>query len=201
MGRGELGAVLPVYLIAVVFRRIVAGSDIDAGDAAQFTDRKGKLRRGAQGFKLVGLDPVGRQGHGCLHGKLRGHSPGIKGNGNALFLSALFFYIIGKALGRPADCINIHTVDARADDAAQARGTELQIHIEPLFDLIFIVCDGPQLIFRILVEIRVRKPLFIDLHVIFHVLFHSLNLSFCPQNQSCLMVPLYFIYLKKESIK
>ena len=107
----------------------------------------------------------------------------------------------GKALGRPADCINIHTVDARADDAAQARGTELQIHIEPLFDLIFIVCDGPQLIFRILVEIRVRKPLFIDLHVIFHVLFHSLNLSFCPQNQSCLMVPLYFIYLKKESIK
>ena len=30
MGRGELGAILPVYLIAVVFRRIVAGSDIDA---------------------------------------------------------------------------------------------------------------------------------------------------------------------------
>ena len=87
MGRGELCAILPVYLVAVVFRRIVACSDIDAGDAAQLTHCKGKLRRGTQGLKLVGLDPVGRQGAWLPPSANSGDiSPGIKGNGNALVL-------------------------------------------------------------------------------------------------------------------
>ena len=40
MRRRKLSAVLPVYLVSVVLRRVVAGSDIDAGDAAQLADCK-----------------------------------------------------------------------------------------------------------------------------------------------------------------
>ena len=71
MRRCKLGAVLPIYLIAVVFRRVVAGCDVDAGNTAKLPDCKGQLRRGAQRLKLVCLNTVGCQGHGRLHGKLR----------------------------------------------------------------------------------------------------------------------------------
>ena len=38
---GELSAVGPVHLIAVVFLGVVAGGDVDAGDAAVFPDGEG----------------------------------------------------------------------------------------------------------------------------------------------------------------
>ena len=71
MGRGELGAVLPVYLVAVVFRRVMACRDINSCNAPQLTHCKGKLRSGTQGLELICLDSVGCQGHGCFHGKFR----------------------------------------------------------------------------------------------------------------------------------
>ena len=43
LGRGHLGAVLPVYLIAVIFRRVMACRYHDSGDATQGAQRKGKL--------------------------------------------------------------------------------------------------------------------------------------------------------------
>ena len=83
VGRSKLGAVLPVYLVAVVLRRIVAGRNINSGDTAQLPHCKGQLRRRTQRFKAVRLDSVGRQSAGRLIGKLRGHTAGIVGNGNA----------------------------------------------------------------------------------------------------------------------
>ena len=44
--RCDLRAVLPVNLVAVVLRRVVAGGDVDTGDAVKLADCEGKLRRG-----------------------------------------------------------------------------------------------------------------------------------------------------------
>lgn len=57
MRRCKLCAVLPVNLVAVVLRRVVAGGDVDAGDAAKLADGKGKLRRRAQRLEPVRLMP------------------------------------------------------------------------------------------------------------------------------------------------
>ena len=95
---------------------------------------------------------------------------GVKRDRNALVCSALFDNIVRKSLGRAADCIDIHTVDSGADDAAESRGTKLQIHIETFLDFVFIVRNCPKLFFRLIVKVRIGKPFLVDLHVILHVL-------------------------------
>ena len=46
--RRDLCAVLPVNLVAVILRRIVAGGNVDTRDTSQMTYRKGELRCGAK---------------------------------------------------------------------------------------------------------------------------------------------------------
>ena len=58
MRRRDLGPVLPVNLVAVVFFRVVAGGDHDSRDTVKRSDRKGKLRRRPQGRKTIGSYPV-----------------------------------------------------------------------------------------------------------------------------------------------
>ena len=140
--RCKLCAVLPVYLVAVVLRRIMAGSDVDACHAAQLADSKGQLRCGAQGFKLVCLDSVGCQSHSRLHGKFRRHMAGVIGNGYALVRSALLDDVVCQSLCGPSYYINIHAVDSCSDDSPKACGPELQIHVKTLFDLVLIAFNG-----------------------------------------------------------
>ncbi len=168
VGRGELGAVLPVNLVAVVLRRVVAGGDVDARDAAQLAHGEGQLRGGTQGLKFVRLDAVGRQRESRLLRKLRGHAAGIVGDSHALVLASLFDDVVGKALGRPAHHINVHAVDACADDAAKSRSAELKVHIKSLFYLLLVILDGAQLLLGGLVEVWILKPFLINAHVILH---------------------------------
>ena len=44
MRRSDLSAVLPVYLVSIVFRRVMAGSDINSRNTAKVTDCKRKFR-------------------------------------------------------------------------------------------------------------------------------------------------------------
>ena len=67
----KLCAILPIYLVAVVFRRIMTGCDIDSRNASQLPHCVGQLRSRTQRLKLVGLDAVSRQGHSCFHSKFR----------------------------------------------------------------------------------------------------------------------------------
>ncbi len=64
-GAGNLRAVLPVHLVAVVFLRIVAGRHVDAGDTAEFPDGIGKFRCRPKRRKQKGMDPVARKDLGC----------------------------------------------------------------------------------------------------------------------------------------
>ena len=51
----------------------------------------------------------------------------------------------GKALGGPADDIDVHLVQTHLHRAAQTGGAELQRAVEPALDLLVVVRDGPQL--------------------------------------------------------
>ena len=168
MGRRDLRAVFPVHLVSVVFGRIVAGCDVDAGNASQMTDRIGQLRRGAECVKYISLDAVcGKRERGAF-GELIMHAAGIVRDRHTLLLGTDLQDVIRKALRRLTDDIDIHAVGSRSDNAAKTCRAELKIHVETLFDLIFIISDRLQLSLRFLVKIRIGQPLFVPCSVIFH---------------------------------
>ena len=107
---------------------------------------------------------------------------GIIGDRHALRSAALLDDVVGQPLGSAADHIDVHPVDACADDAPKACRAKLQIHVEALFDLVLILCDGTQLCFGLLVKIGVGQPFIVDLHVIFHL--SLLLLLFLPYLRS-----------------
>ena len=53
-GRGDLGAIVPVGLVAIVFGRIVGGGHDHPGVGVEVADREGELGGGPQGGKEVG---------------------------------------------------------------------------------------------------------------------------------------------------
>ena len=172
LGGGHLRAVLPVYLIAVVLRRIVAGRHNDSGDAAQGTQREGKLRGGAKLVEHVRPDPVCRQAQRRLIRELRGHIAGIIGDGNALLFSALFDDVVGQSLGGLSHRIDVHPVGTRADHAAQSARSELQLLIKPVLDLLLIALDSCKLVLRLLIKIGILPPETVLVHIA-HNFLHS----------------------------
>ena len=58
--RCDLCSVLPVYLVSVVFRRIVARCNIDSGNTSKLSDCKRKLRSRPQALKYISLDSIRR---------------------------------------------------------------------------------------------------------------------------------------------
>lgn len=112
-------------------------------------------RRPTARLELVCLDSVGCQSHGRLHGKFRGHMAGVICNRHALICSALLYNVVGKALGGTSHHINIHPVNAGADNTSQSCCSELQVHIKTLFNLIFVTFNGAKLCFCVLIKIGV----------------------------------------------
>ena len=146
LGR-QLGAVRPVDLVAVILLGVVAGGDIDARLTAVVADGKAQLRRGTQGLKNADMDAVGgadlRGGVGKEHIVVAA----VHADGNALLLGVLTLGgdDIGKALGGPADDMDVHLVQTDLHGAAQTGGAELQRAVEAVFDLLFIAGDALQL--------------------------------------------------------
>ena len=64
VGLDDLGAVVPVGLVAVVLGRIVGGGYHYAGVAAQGSDGVGQFRGGTQTGEQVGLEAVGGEDAG-----------------------------------------------------------------------------------------------------------------------------------------
>src|SRR5665648_821565 len=57
--RDYLPAIGPINFIAIVFRRVVAGSNHDTGNSMEVAHRKGKLGSGADILKMIGFNVVG----------------------------------------------------------------------------------------------------------------------------------------------
>ena len=74
-GRGYLGAVLPVSLVSVIFRRIMAGRDHDAGRTSQLPYRIGQYRCGTQRSKYICLYAVCVKAQSSFISELGRHAP------------------------------------------------------------------------------------------------------------------------------
>ena len=144
---GQLGAVGPVDLIAVVLLGVVAGGDVDAGDAAILPHGEGQLRRGAQGLEQPHGDAVGGHDAGGLAGELLRVVPAVEADGDAPLggLGPLLQDHLGEGLGGMADNVDVHPVQAHPHDAPQAGGAEGQLVEKAGLDLFVVIADGLQL--------------------------------------------------------
>ena len=118
MRRGNLCAILPVYLVSIILRRIMAGRNVNSGYASKRANGVRQFRRRAQRFKYIRLDPVGSKAQCSLICKLRGHAPGIIRDCHAFRLTAILHDIVGKPLGCLSDRIDVHAVRSCADDSS-----------------------------------------------------------------------------------
>ena len=139
VGRGDLRAILPVYLISVILRRVMTGCNVDTGDAAKRTHCIRQFRRRTQRFEDISLNSIGCQAQSRLICKFRRHPAGIVCDCHALLLPVLADNIIRKTLGRLSHRINIHTIRSCTDDSPKAGCPEFQILIKTLLDLVIII--------------------------------------------------------------
>ena len=172
---GELGAVLPVDLVAVIFLGVVAGSNVYAGDAAILPDGEGQLGGGAEGLEDTYGDAVARHDAGGLTGELLGVVAAVEAHRHAALhrLGALGQNDLGEGLGGVADDVDVHLVQADAHGAAQAGGAELQRGKEPALNLLLVAGNRAQLLLFRLAERRTAEPLFINITI-----GHGTNLQY-----------------------
>ena len=108
--RRQLRAVRPVDLVAVVLLGVVAGGDVDARLAVVFPDGKAQLGSGTQGLENADVDAVSGTDLRGGPRKLGGVVAAVHADGHApiLALLALGADDVGKALGGPANDVDIH---------------------------------------------------------------------------------------------
>ena len=104
------------------------------------------------------FDAVCVQAKRRLIRKFGGHDSRIVGDRNALLLSVLGENVVRQSLCRLTHGINVHAVRSRSDHAAQSGSTELQIHVEALFNLLLIPGDRLKLRSGRLVKIWIVQP-------------------------------------------
>ena len=109
---GELCAVGPVDLVAVVLLGIVAGGDIDACLTAVFPDGEAQFRGGPQRVENADVDAIGGADLGGGPGELHRVIAAVHTDGHApaLALLALGSDDVGKALSGPADHMDVHVM-------------------------------------------------------------------------------------------
>ena len=165
---GQLGAVLPVDLVAVILLGVVAGGDVQTRLAVVLPHGEAQLRGGAQGLKDPDVDAVGGADLGGGPGKLHGVVAAVHADGDApaLALLALGGDDLRKALGGPADDVEVHVVETGGHDAPEPGGAELQRAVEAALDLVVVAADGLQLGLLLLGEGGACQPFFVFLAVI-----------------------------------
>ena len=167
---GQLSAVGPVDLIAVVLLGVVAGGDVQTRGAAVVAHGKAQLRGGAQLVENTDMDAVGGHDAGGLSGKLHAVEAAVVGDGDALPLGlfALSGNDVGEGLGGMADHVDVHMMQAQLHGTAQAGRAELQGSEKAAFDLLRVVLDGVKLCPLPLAEGGVVQPALVFFHKVSH---------------------------------
>ena len=127
MGFGDLAAVLEVDLVAVVFGRVVAGSEVDARLGLHVAHGEGEFRSGARALEKVGVAAeVGDDFRGEF-GEFAREKPRVVaeadgGFAGAALLGEMLLHIMHKPLGGAADVVGVHGVRASAGELRAAEG-------------------------------------------------------------------------------
>ncbi len=163
----KLDPVRPISLIPVIFFRIVRSRYIDACGTAELSDRKRHFGRGTRSVEKECLYPVRGEDGADFFGKLPAHVTAVASDGYALFAGfrPLVFDEFRKPLRRISDGINIHPVQARAEDPAQSRGSETEHRTKSVLDLFF-VGNGFQFFLCFFIDFFAVQPFFVILAVI-----------------------------------
>ena len=162
---GLIGHLAAVRAVAVVLGGVVAGRDHDARVAVVVAGGKAQRGNRHKGLIDADLDTVGGQHLGSGLGEQVALDAAVIADGNGL-AAALGLDPVGKALGRLTDNVNIHTVGACTDDAAQARGTELQGHSKTVLNGGIVTLDAFQLGLEVSVVQLGSEPTLI--HILIH---------------------------------
>ena len=175
-GRGDLSAVGPGDLVAVVFLGVVGGGDHNARHGAGLADGVTHFGRRTDIVEDIHVDSVGAHHVRGDAGKFLAVVPAVVRNhhGEPLPLHVTED-VVGQALRRHPHRVLVHPVGAHAHNATQATGAEFQVLIEGILEAGRIFrTEGEDLHLGVLVEIAVEPAL-----CGFFVLFHSLvfNLS------------------------
>ena len=159
-GAGDLAAVLPVDLVAVVILGIMGSGDVDAGNGAQAPDQVGQLGGRPQIREDIGFDPVGRQNARGQLAESLGEMPAVMGDDDALCgrFGALLQDIIRQSLGGSADHVGIHAVGAGLELSPQTGGAEGQLLVKAFFDLVLVVINGEQFLIERALLIHAFDP-------------------------------------------
>ena len=139
--RGQLSAVGPIDLVAVILSRVVAGGDVNARRGAVVDNGEGKLRRGPQRVEDAHTDTVGGHHARGFTGKLLAVETAVVADDHALLagLLALGLDDCCKGLGGPADDVDVHSVEPGSHHAAQAGRAKLQGRKEAAFYLFLVL--------------------------------------------------------------
>ena len=123
---GDLAAVGAVDLVAVICRGVVRSGDVDAGRAAQGADCEAERGRGLDAFEQIGFDSVaGEHPSDTSHELLRPMTCIATKCDRRVLKSAI--QVILQALRSLADGIDVQTVGAETELAAQAAGAKLKV--------------------------------------------------------------------------
>ena len=121
---GELGAVLPISLIAVILLGIMRCGNVYSRNASKLTDSKGKLGSGAERVKDIYLYARCRQNFSRNPCKKLGVVSRIVRDNNAVVCSVFLYDEVGKSLSSLSNGIYVHRVHTDLHSAAETRSTE-----------------------------------------------------------------------------
>ena len=135
-----LCTVIPISLVAVVFFRVVACSQIDTALATEVADSEGNFRSRTQILEEINLDTVCRENIGRDFGELAAVVTAVvtHHNRDLPFVLEAFVQIVCQSLGSRTYRIDIHAVAACTHDAAQTARSEFQVFIKALYQFGFI---------------------------------------------------------------
>ena len=173
-----LCTVIPISLVAVVFFRVVACSQVDTALATEVADSEGNFRSRTQILEEINLDTVCRENIGRDFGELAAVVTAVvtHHNGDLPFVLEAFVQIVCQSLGSRTYRIDNHAVAACTHDAAQTARSEFQVFIKALYQFGFIWIFQHSFHFSLSFGIVCRgKPLFGFLSHLFNqlLIFHK----------------------------
>ena len=169
---GHLAAIRAVGLVAVVLGRVVRSRDHDTSIALVVTGSKAQCRHRHQSIVNAHLDTVCRQNACGGLGKDIALQAAVVADRHSL-AAALSLDPVCQTLRGLTHNIDIHTVGASAQNAAQTSGAKLQSHSKAVLDLVVISLDLGQLRLQISVFQLCSHPALIFIQI------HLAHLTFC----------------------
>ncbi len=125
VGFHDLAAVLEIHLVAVVFRRVVARSEVDARLRADVADGEGEFRRRARALEEVGVAAEVRDDFRGEFREFAREKAGVVAEADGWLARRAVFGmvvldVVNESLGGTADVVGIHGVRAGAGELGPA---------------------------------------------------------------------------------